>query len=36
MSCFVMNPEPLATLANAVEARLNCDYGYRSVTEDWV
>ena len=28
MSCFVMNPEPLAALANAIEARLNCDYGY--------
>ena len=28
MSCMVMNPEPLAALANAVEARLNCDYGY--------
>lgn len=28
MSCFVMNPEPLAAIANAVEARLNCDYNY--------
>ena len=28
MSCFVMNKEPLAALANAVEARLNCDYSY--------
>lgn len=28
MSCMVMNPEPLAALANAVETRLNCDYGY--------
>ena len=28
MSCFVMNPEPLAALANAVETRLNCDYNY--------
>lgn len=26
MSCMVMNPEPLAALANAVETRLNCDY----------
>lgn len=28
MSCMVMNPEPLAALANAVETRLNCDYSY--------
>ena len=28
MSCMVMSPEPLAALANAVEARLNCDYSY--------
>ena len=28
MSCFVMNPEPLAVLASAIEARLDCDYGY--------
>lgn len=28
MSCFVMNPEPLAAIANAVETRLNCDYNY--------
>ena len=28
MSCMVMSPEPLAALANAVEARLNCDYNY--------
>ena len=28
MSCFVMNNEPLAALANAVETRLNCDYNY--------
>lgn len=28
MSCMVMNPEPLAALANAVETRLNCDYNY--------
>ena len=28
MSCFIMNPEPLAALANAIEARLNCDYAY--------
>ena len=28
MSCFVMNPEPLAALANAVEIRLNCGYNY--------
>lgn len=28
MSCFVMNKEPLAALANAVETRLNCDYNY--------
>ena len=28
MSCMVMNPEPLAALAHAVEMRLNCDYGY--------
>ena len=26
MSCMVMSPEPLAALANAVEARLNCLY----------
>ena len=28
MSCFGMNPEPLAAIANAVETRLNCDYNY--------
>lgn len=28
MSCFVMNPEPLAAIANAVETRLNCNYNY--------
>ncbi|MCI8351949.1 MAG: hypothetical protein HFJ86_12445 [Oscillospiraceae bacterium] len=28
MSCMVMKKEPLAALANAVEARLNCDYGF--------
>lgn len=28
MSCFVMNPEPLAAIANAVETRLNCGYNY--------
>ena len=28
MSCMVMNPEPLAALANAVETRLNCDFNY--------
>lgn len=28
MSCFVMNKEPLAALANAVEALLNCGYNY--------
>lgn len=28
MSCLVMNPEPLAALANAVETRLNCGYDY--------
>lgn len=28
MSCFVMNNETLAALANAVETRLNCDYNY--------
>ncbi|MEY8438958.1 hypothetical protein [Anaerotruncus colihominis] len=28
MSCMVINPEPLAALANAVETRLNCDYNY--------
>lgn len=28
MSCFVMKKEPLAALANAVAARLNCDYNY--------
>lgn len=28
MSCFVMNSESLAALANAVETRLNCDYNY--------
>ena len=28
MSCFVMNSESLAALANAVETRLNCDYNF--------
>lgn len=28
MSCMVMKTEPLAALANAVEARLNCDYEF--------
>ena len=28
MSCLIMNPEPLAALANAVETRLNCGYDY--------
>lgn len=28
MSCFVMNPEPLAAIANAVETRLNVGYDY--------
>ena len=28
MSCKVMGLVPLAALANAVEARLNCDYNY--------
>lgn len=28
MSCLIMNLEPLAALANAVEARLSCDYSY--------
>ena len=28
MSCMIMNPEPLAALANAVENRLNCGYDY--------
>ena len=28
MSCFIMNPEPLAAIANAVETRLNVGYDY--------
>lgn len=28
MSCVIMKLEPLAALANAVEARLNCNYNY--------
>ncbi len=28
MSCLVMNPEPLAAIANAVETRLNCNYDF--------
>lgn len=28
MSCVVMNPEPLAAIANAVETRLNCNYDF--------
>lgn len=28
MSCLIMNLEPLAALANAVETRLNCGYNY--------
>jgi len=28
MSCFVMNKEPLAALANAVEDRTRCGYNY--------
>ena len=28
MSCMIMNPEPMAALANAVETRLNCNYDY--------
>lgn len=28
MSCLIMNLEPLAALANAVEARLNCGFDY--------
>ncbi len=28
MSCLIMNPEPLAAIANAVETRLNCNYDF--------
>lgn len=28
MSCFIMNPEPLAAIANAVETRLNVGFDY--------
>lgn len=32
MSCIVMKYESLAALANAVEARLNCDYNFGALT----
>lgn len=28
MSCLIMNPEPLAAIANAVETRLNCSFDF--------
>ena len=28
MSCMIMNPEPLAAIANATETLLNCGYEY--------